>query len=149
MISPSLTLEAALYIHAARGAVWEKFCQLTVWPRWHPAVRAAHWLEPPPQGQWQENARFQVEKQGRLGATRSVAIVRMVLPNDTLVWESSGPSLHIVHSAHFTDEVGGCKVQLRKTYHGLATLPIFLWRSGQQSQLEQSLRNLKAWVERR
>ena len=149
MISPSLTLEAALYIHAARGAVWEKFCQLTDWPRWNPAVRSARWLEPVPQGQWQENARFQVEEQGRFGVTLSVAIVRMVLLNDTLVWESAAPSLHIVHSAHFTDELGGCKFLVRKTYHGLATLPLFLWHGGQQRQLEQSLRNLQAWVERR
>ncbi|MFN8493883.1 MAG: SRPBCC family protein [Caldilineaceae bacterium] len=149
MISPSLTLAATLYIHAARGAVWEKFCQLTEWPRWNTAVRTARWLESAPQGHWQENARFQVEEQGRFGTTLNVAVVRMVLPNDTLVWESSAPSLHIVHRAHFTDELGGCKLQLRKTYHGLATLPLFFWRGGQQSQLEQSLRNLKVWVERR
>lgn len=149
MISPSFTLGAEIYIHAARGAVWQKFSHLDEWPHWQPTIRAAHWSALPPQGHWQENARFRLEEQGRIGTTVRTAIVRMVVPDATLVWESSAPNLTIVHSAHFTDELGGCKLQLRNTYHGLAALPLFFWRSGQQGQLEQSLRNLKEWVERR
>ena len=33
MIHPTFQVTAELYIHAARAAVWARFCRVTEWPR--------------------------------------------------------------------------------------------------------------------
>ena len=136
---------AEVYIHAARAAVWDKFTQLTDWPRWDSSILAARWVSG---GAWQENARFELRQQGGFGATTTIAVIRMVVPGDTTVWEAE-TNAQIVHSAHFRDDLGGCKVQLRDTYHGLAVLTHWPWRGSQQSRLEARLHALKAYIERK
>lgn len=149
MISPRFSITAEVYIHAARGTVWQKFCQLQEWPRWDSQVIAAHWLDNPTPTEWQENARLQIQTLGRWGPRQETAIVRMVVPAATVVWESITPGINIVHSTHFADELGGCKLRVRNSYHGLAVFQVWLARGRQQRQLEETLHAFKEYIERR
>ena len=145
MITPTHTIAAEIYIHVARGMAWQKFIQISDWPRWDSSILAAHWLS----GElWQEGARFQLRQQNRFGATTTSAVIRMVVPSDMTVWESE-TSLPIVQSAHFADNLGGCKVQLRYTGHGLAVFANYLGQGSIQRRLEKNLRTFKQYVERK
>jgi hypothetical protein len=145
MITPTLTISAEIYIHVARGTVWQKFTQISDWPRWNSPIIAAHWAD----GElWQEGARFQWREQNRFAATTTTAVIRMVVPSDTTVWESEA-NLPIVYSAHFHDDLGGCKVQLRYTCHALAAFALYVRQGGIQKRLERNLHAFKEYVERR
>jgi len=149
MISPKFSITAEVYIHAARGTVWQKFCQLQEWPRWNRQIIAAHWLDKQTSTEWLENARLQIQTPGRWGTRRETAVVRMVVPADTLVWESSAPGVNIVHSIHFADELGGCKLRARNAYHGPAVFRFWLARGRQQRQLEETFHVFREYIERR
>ena len=57
MIHPTFQITEELYIHAARAAVWSRFCRVPDWPRWRADVANATWVR----GQsWQEGAQFTV-----------------------------------------------------------------------------------------
>ncbi|MCX6046080.1 MAG: hypothetical protein NT075_13300 [Chloroflexi bacterium] len=145
MITPTHTSSADIYIHVARGTAWQKFIQISDWPRWNAAILTADWLTG---NSWQEGARFQWRQQNRFGTTSTAAIIRMVVPSDTTVWESES-SLPMVQSAHFTDTLGGCTMQLRYTGHGLAVFTNYLAQGSIQRRLEQNLRAFKEYVERK
>ena len=149
MISPKFSIAAEIYIHAARGTVWQKFCQRQEWPRWDAQIGPGRWLDNQTPTEWQEGDRFQMQTQSPLGLHLETAVVRMVVPDDTLVWESAAAGVNVVHSAHFADELGGCKVRVRNTYHGLAVFLLWLSRGRQQKQLADSLHAFKEYVERR
>lgn len=145
MITPTHTTSAEIYIHVARGTAWQKFIQISDWPRWDSSILVADWLS----GEvWQEGARFQLRQQNRFGATTTTAVIRMVVPSDTTVWESE-TGLPIVYSAHFYDDLGGCKVQLRYTGSAVAIFAHYLGQGSGQSRLESNLRAFKEYVERR
>lgn len=146
MINPTLTVESDIYIHAARGAVWEKFTDLDTWPRWNPSVLVAQWRSG---NRWQEGATFSIQQQSRWGERTRLAVIRMVVPDDTTVWESGGGGQQTVHSAHLTDDLGGCKIRLRETYHGPWVFALYLGRGQQRARLETALREFKAYIERR
>lgn len=146
MINPTLTVESDIYIHAARGAAWEKFTDLTLWPHWDPSVLAAQWQRG---NRWQEGATFAVQQQRGWGTRNLQAVIRMVVPDDTTVWESGGSGQQVVHSAHLTDDLGGCKIRLRETYHGPWVFALYLMRGQQRARLETTLREFKAYVERK
>ena len=146
MINPTLTVESDIYIHAARGAVWEKFADLDTWPRWNPSVLTAQWRSG---NRWQEGATFSIQQQSRWGERTRLAVIRMVVPDDTTVWESGGGGQQTVHSAHLTDDLGGCKIRLRETYHGPWVFALYLGRGQQRARLETALREFKAYIERR
>lgn len=145
MITPTHTISAEIYIHVARGTAWQKFIQISEWPRWNASILAAHWLTG---DSWQEGARFQWRQQNRFGVATTPAIIRMVVPGDTTVWESE-TGRPIVQSAHFNDTLGGCTVQFRYTGHGLAVFANYLSQGSIQRRLEKNLLAFKQYVERK
>ena len=144
MINPTLQVSADLYIHAAAAAVWQKLSRLEEWPRWNSQILEARWL----QGDaWQEGSVFQLRHKSLFGTTTTTATVRMCVPGDTVVWESTGAGMTIVSGAQFRDEVGGCKLTARHTYHGVVVYALHLIRHRQQKILEAAMRELKESVE--
>lgn len=142
MIRPRTKVHAELYIHAASAAVWRRFTQLQEWPTWYPDVIATQWREGVG---WQEGATFQVQANGE---RTTQYVIRMVSSESVTVWEAVNPALTVVYSLHCADQVGGCKVTLTATYHGMAALS--LWARGQrQRRLTAILAALQQTFERR
>jgi hypothetical protein len=143
MINPQTKVQTDLYIHAARAAVWQKYTRLHDWPAWQPTVQAAQWR----QGErWQEGAQFTVRDQN--GQTTNY-VIRMVAPESVTVWETLNAPLNAVYSLHCSEQVGGCKVTLSCTYHGVAALANLLLSGRRRSQLVRQLHALKQHFERR
>jgi len=136
MFNPRAQISANTYIQAARPAVWEKFTRLHEWPRWQPAVEATQWET----GHgWQEGNRFRLTGSGHVDH----CVVRMVSPGSVTVWEVDVPARSAVYTLHCTDQLGGCKVTLRCTYHGVAALWLWLQRGSRQRALQATLTALK------
>ena len=142
-----MQIQSEIYIHAATGAVWQKFSQVNQWPRWNSQVQEVRWLDNQTIKPWQEGARFAIRHQSILGATTTKAVVRMCVPANTVVWESSTMGLQIVNSASFSDDAGGCKLRAKHTYHGPMSLVVQLLRGRQQQLLETAMQELKEFVE--
>ena len=128
MIKPQSQISAELYIHVARAAVWHKFTQLHGWPTWQPMVDAVQWDEG---DGWQEGSRFQV----RSGSRHLQCIIRMVSPETVTVWEVVNPAHSAVYTVHCTDQMGGCKVTMRATYHGVSAVLLWVQRRRAQSRI--------------
>ncbi len=142
MIRPQTKIQADLYIHAAKEAVWQKYTRLPDWPTWQPHVAAVQWQQG---DRWQEGAQFEVrDRQGR----RVTYVVRMVVPGSVTVWETLNPAVSSVYSFHVADQVGGCKATFSATYHGLAALTLWLQRGQRRQQLQATLDALKAYFGR-
>ena len=91
---------------------------------------------------------FQLRKMSLFGTeTTTTAVIRMCVPGNTVVWESQSSGMTVVNSASFADDVGGCKLTARHTYHGLPTLLLRLFAGRQRSNLQQAMHELKAYVE--
>ncbi len=146
MIDPTLLIEAEVYLHAARAAVWEKFIGIGEWPRWQLNLLAARWVK---DASWQEGAHFALERQGWWGRHSEQAVIRMAVAGDTTVWESSGVGLHTVHSAHLSDDLGGCKLRWRQTIHGPLVVARYWGQGRARSGLASALGEFKAYVERK
>ncbi len=151
MTAPRFSVEATIQIHAATGAVWEKFCPVGEWPRWNPEIVSARWLQGPA---WEEGSVLELRHcslLGRVVTTR--AVVRMAASRDvsgrTVVWESQGAGMVAVHTAQFSDNLGGCRLYARHTYHGWLALLLALLRGRQEAKLRQAMAALKAYVEQR
>ncbi len=145
MINPSFQVQDELYIHAASDTVWQKFSRLDDWPRWNSEVISADWVQG---AHWQEGSIFHIRHKSLMGMkTTTPAIVRMCVPATTVVWESNASGITVVNSASFSDEVGGCKLSARHTYHGMPTLALRLLGGRQQKNLENAMRELKEFVE--
>lgn len=145
MIHPTLQVTEDIYIHAAREAVWERFCRVTDWPNWHTDVAKASWV----QGQrWQEGAQFVIQPAGQNIVQPITYIIRMVVPADTTVWENNRGGQEVVYSFHVTDQVGGCKVTLRCTFHGWGSLLKRLTIGAEKAKVHMVLVALKEAVER-
>lgn len=138
MIHPTLQVTAEIYIHAAREAVWARFCRLTDWPHWRADVAQTSWVR----GQsWTEDARFRVQPAG--GGSASDYLIRMVVPADTTVWETGDAGQGMVYSLQLTDQVGGCKGTLRCTFHGWGSLLKRLNQASEAARLHAILNDLK------
>jgi hypothetical protein len=145
MIHPTVQLSADLYIHAAREAIWARFCHVTDWPRWRADITNARWVYG---HTWQEGAQFTLQPVGSGAAQPLTFIIRMVVPADTTVWESVNTSQGMVYSLHLADQVGGCKATLRVTFHGWGSLLKRLTSAGEKAKVYTLLAALKAAVER-
>ncbi len=143
MIRPQTKIQADLYIHAAKEAVWQKYTQVHDWPTWQPNVSAVAWRQG---DRWQEGAQFAVHD-GQGGT--ATYIIRMVVPNSVTVWEAMNPAVSTVYSFHVADQVGGCKVTFSATYHGLGALTLWLQRGHRRRQLQATLEALKAYFGRK
>lgn len=138
-------MEAEIYIHAAPSAVYTKFSDITHWASWYPGVVQAQWVEGQP---WQDNARFVVRVRNVLGGTSSgTAVVRMSSPGKLLVYENSMSGLQIVATIGFEEDLGGCKVRIRKRYYGPLAFIMPLLGGRQRRQLNRGLANLKVQIE--
>ncbi len=142
MIWPSTTLNAEIHIHAARLAVWDKFTRLREWPQWRSDVQVITWQNG---DRWQEGAHFSMQQ----GDQRRAYLIRMVSHGNVTVWEEEGGALSPVYSLQLSDQLGGCKVSLRCTYHGFGVLGALLQRARQQQQLRELLEALKRLIERK
>lgn len=142
MIWPSTTLNAEIHIHAARLAVWEKFTRLREWPAWRNGVQAAQWQTGE---RWQEGARFVLQQDTQ----RRGYLIRMVSVGNVTVWETTDSATAAVYSLQLNDQLGGCKVSLRCTYHGFGAVGALLQRSRQNQQLYEQLAALKQYIERK
>ncbi len=142
MFNPRMQISANRFIQAARPAVWKKFTRLAEWPRWQPQVDATGWES----GEgWQEGHRFRYTHSGHV----SHALIRMVSPGAVTVWEVESPAGSAVYTLHCTDQLGGCKVVLRCTYHGVAVLWLWLQRGQRQQELQAILTALKTDFDQR
>lgn len=142
MIHPNFQVATDLYIHAARAAVWSRFCWISEWPRWRADIAEAAWVYG---HTWQEGAQFTVTSPG---ARPEVFTIRMAVPDDTTVWESESTGQSMVYSFHLTDQVGGCKVSLRCTFHGWHSLLKRVNTNAEKARLHAVLTELKEMVER-
>ena len=144
MIHPTFQVKAELYIHAAREAVWAHVTRLRDWPQWRSDVAKTAWV----QGQrWQEGAHFAIDPADSTAQPQRF-IIRMVVPADTTVWESTVGSQTVVYSLQLVDQVGGCKVSLRCTFHGWGSLLKRLNSGGESTKLQAFLTALKTAIER-
>ena len=140
-----MDIQGEIYIHSAAGAAWEKFSRLEEWPQWNREIIDAGWLG---ESRWQEGSTFQLRHKSLFGLTATTnAVLRMVVQGNIAVWETTGSLLQVVHSANFQDQVGGCLLSARHTYHGPLSLPLQLFRSRQQRLLEQGMSELKVFIE--
>lgn len=145
MIHPTFQVTAELYIHAARAAVWVRFCRVTEWPRWRADVAKAAWV----QGHsWQEGTRFTIVSANHTAEQPQIFTIRMAVPDDTTVWENSNSSQGAVYSLHLADQVGGCKVILRCTFHGWGSFLKRLSAASEKAHLNTLLTALKEAIER-
>jgi hypothetical protein len=141
-----IATESDVYIHAAPAAVYRRFTDIDDWANWYPGVLGARWTRGV---DWQEDAQMALRVRNLLGATvESVATVRMSVPNSTLVWENAMPGLNVVCTARFAEEVGGCRLTIRKNYHGLLAFLMPLLQSRQRSMLDEGLATLKRTIEK-
>ncbi|MEZ4712929.1 MAG: SRPBCC family protein [Caldilineaceae bacterium] len=138
-------MQADIYIHAAPTAVYAKFSNIDNWSAWYPGVVAARWVAGEP---WQDNARFVTTVRNVLGLqSRAEAVVRMSSPGRLLVYENSMSGLQIVASVSFEEDVGGCKLSIRKRFYGPLAFLMTLLGARQQRLLETGLSNLKVQIE--
>jgi hypothetical protein len=145
MAQPVFQVESECYIHAARAAVWKALTRLETWPRWNTEIVAARWVEGEP---WQEGSIFELRHHSlfkRITATE--AVLRMVSPLRSATWESEGPAIQVVNSAHLRDDGGGCLLSARHAYHGPAAHGLRLLAARQQAKLDYAMRELKGFVE--
>ena len=144
MIHPTFQVREEIYIHAAREAVWAHVTRLRDWPQWRADVAKAVCV----QGQgWQEGAQFTLYPVDSPAQPQQF-IIRMVVPADTTVWESGDGGQGVVYSLHLVDQVGGCKVSLRCTFHGWGSLLKRLTSVGEAAKAQAFLTALKTAVER-
>lgn len=143
MIHPTFQVSEEIYIHVAREAVWARWIRLGDWPRWRADVNQAKWLA---KEAWQEGASFVIHPADG-GATQEDYLIRMVVAVDTTVWESNS-SQGAVYTLHLADQVGGCKVTLRCTFHGWGSLLKRFNSAGEKARLHGLLTALKTAVER-
>jgi len=144
MIHPTFQVSEEIYIHAAREAVWARWIRIGDWPRWRTDLRQATWGKGE---QWQEGATFTLHPVDG-SATQQRYLIRMVVPADTTVWENSNGGQESVYTLHLVDQVGGCKVVMRCTFHGWGSLLKRLNTAGEKARLQAILAALKVTLER-
>lgn len=146
MIHPAFQIVDEIHIQAARGGVWRVFTRLEEWPLWNSEIIEANWVEGEP---WTENAVFELRHKSLFGAvTATRAVLRMVVPETSAVWESRGAGIHIVNSAHFQDDLGGCKLTAKHAYSGIGAAGLMLIKGRQQAKLAAAMEELRRYVER-
>ena len=142
-----MQIEREIYVHAARDAVWQKYCRVEAWPSWAPAVTNVTW---PLGATWAEGTDFQVKRRIALGFDVSFdATIQMSVPGSVTVWEGRAPALIVVSSFQVTDSLGGSNAQLQMTYHGPGALFLLLLRAPLTSQISTALSRFKTYVERK
>lgn len=141
MIHPNYQIATDLYIHAARAAVWARFCRISEWPRWRTDVAQAAWIHG---HTWQEGAQFTISSPTTGQETYTI---RMAVPDDTTVWENNRAGQGLVYSLHLTDQVGGCKVIFRCTFHGWRSLLKRATAGAEKARLHTVLTALKETIE--
>lgn len=140
-----MQIESDIYIHAAAAAVWAVVSRVDAWPDWHPAVISASWAEGTP---WTDGAKLRLRLRSPLGLpVTNTAVIRMAVPGKSVVWEGALFGTVAVHTFRFADDVGGCKVTERETYHGVTSPVMALVRGRQQRAFDTALANLKAQIE--
>ena len=145
MVNPIMQIESDIYIHAAAAAVWTVVSRVDTWPDWHPQVISAQWVEGKP---WADGAKLRLRLRSPIGLPiTNTAVIRMAVPGSTVVWEGALFGLVAVHAFHFADEVGGCRVTERETYHGVMSPVMALFQGGQQRAFDTALANLKTQIE--
>ena len=129
----------------SRGTAWRKFNDIRQWSTWNHSIESATWLQGDP---WTEGAILLIRHGTLLGSTvNDKATIRMVVPESAAVWEVSRPGLQVVYSTNFRDDLGGCRLEARHTYHGLGALALLMIRSRQARNLTSAMAALKRYIE--
>ncbi len=145
MINPSFQVVGEVQIKVARATVWQAFTRLQDWPEWNSEIVATDWVDGEP---WQEGSTFALRHKSLFGTeTTTNALLRMVAPQMTAVWESTAAGIHVVNSAHLQDDIGGCKLTAKHTYSGLGAAGLRLLKGRQQAKLDGAMQELKRYVE--
>ncbi len=135
---------AEVQIQAARSSVWERFRDISTWPGWHVQIAWVEWLTAPA---WSVGAVLRMTVVPFFVPVTVHAQLRMVSPQNLVVWESRTTGLTAVHVFEFKDSLGGCLVQEKETYHGLSSRFMPLLKGRQARSFHRSLHNFKKMVE--
>ncbi len=139
-----MEVRAEVQIQAARHSVWQKFLDISAWPDWHLQISAAEWLAGPA---WSDGSVLWITVSPFLVPVAVTAQIKLVSPQNLVVWESRAAGLVAVHVFEFRDSLGGCLVQEKETYHGPSASFMSLLRGRQTRAFRRSLHNFKEWVE--
>ena len=135
------TEQVETYIHAARASVWTMFTDVHKWHQWHPKIEEGTIAD---DMAWAEGTTIMV-RSTVLGfiPVSLLGRIQMTVPQMSAVIEWHGIGIEFIDAFQFTDDLGGCRVRLRRTVHGpiaflLRPLPSVL--QGHLRQWTQSLR---------
>jgi hypothetical protein len=145
MIAPSMHVENDIFIHSARATVWNRFTNLQTWSLWNPQVEEITWAQGSP---WSEGSVMIIRQRTLLGMPRlTYAQLRMAARGSAVVWESQFTGFSAVHSARFTDDLGGCRLSARHTYQGPVVPLLWILKPRQRRLLVESMARFKTFVE--
>ena len=137
---------AIIQLYVARATVWQAFIRLQDWPQWNTEIVAAAWVHGDP---WLEGSTFELRHRSLLGTeTTTSALLRLVAPGMSAVWESAALGIHVVNSAHLKDNLGGCKLTAKHSYRGIGAAGLRLIKGRQQAKLDTAMQELKRYCER-
>ncbi len=139
-----MEVTAEVQIQAARSTVWRKFIDISTWPQWHLQISRAEWHSGPP---WKEDSIFLLSMSPFLVPLTIRSQIKMVSPQNLVVWESRVVGLTAVHVFEFSDSLGGCLVREKETYHGPWVGIMSLLQVRQSNSFRRSLHKLKALAE--
>ncbi len=139
-----MEVRAEIQIQAARQAVWQKFLDVSTWPRWHLQIAGAEWLVGPA---WSDGSVLRLTVSPFFVPVAVTAQIKSVSPQNLVVWEGHVAGLTAVHVFEFKDSLGGCLVQEKETYHGPGASLMSLLQGRQARAFRISLHNFKTLVE--
>jgi hypothetical protein len=147
VINPTFSISEEIYLHVARETAWRIFADVRRWPAWNPAIVDAQWLYGEP---WKEGAVLKIRHKSLFNTiATSSATIRMAVPPSAAVWEASGPGMQTVYSARFRDDLGGCTLRAKHTYHGPGAIVARMLGSRQSRNLTNAMEGLKQFIEER
>ena len=91
---------------------------------------------------------LQIRHMSLFGATvTSSGVIRMSVPSSAAVWEVSGLGMQTVYSARFYDDLGGCTLRAKHTYHGAGAVFARMLSARQSRNLAKAMEALKHHIE--
>lgn len=139
-----MEIKAEVQIQAAKSSVWQRFQDVSTWPHWHLQISRAEWQEGPA---WSVGSILLIKASPFLVPLVVRAQIKMVSPQNLVVWEGRVAGLTAVHVFEFTNSLGGCRVLEKETYHGMSASLISLLKGRQARSFRVSLHNFKELVE--
>ena len=139
-----MEVKAEVQIQAARSSVWQRFLDVSTWPNWHVQISEAEWLSGPA---WSDGSVLRITVSPFLVPVAVTAQIKLVSPQNLVVWEGRTAGLTAVHVFEFKDSLGGCLVQEKDTYYGPGASVMPFLRGRQTRSFRCSLHNFKKLME--